>query len=180
MDFQENSLVVTVPDGRYFRFGDCEAYDRVKGKSMKEMDVGWLTTDDDLWLLELKDYGKHIPADLRPQLPKLQNNVPLKVQDTLAMLGAAWAGTNWGEDLLQNIRDTCPDFPPDAVPLRTGVVVNLENSSDVALLSQIKDRIAADLEGELDIMGVRSVVVLPVGSSRIQQDLDITVTETGP
>jgi hypothetical protein len=117
---------------------------------------------------------------VRKQLPKLQENIPLKVRDTLAMLGAAWAGTNWGADLLQNIRNTCPDFPTDASPLRTGVVVNLENPSDVALLSQIKDRIAADLEGELDIMDVRSVVVLPLGSARIQQDLGITITETTP
>jgi hypothetical protein len=179
MDFRENTILITVPDDHYFRFEECDAYEQVKGKGMKEMDVGWVDGDD-LWVVELKDYGQHIPADLRKQLAKVRDNVPLKVQDTLAMLGAAWSKTAWGRDLLQDIRQTCATFPDTAVPIRTGVIINIENRSDIQLLQSIKDRIAADLKGELEIMGVESIVVLPVGSPRIQQDMGITVQESLP
>ena len=176
MEFQENSLLVSVPDNRHFRLENCQAYVQVKGKSMKEMDVGWIEGDD-VWLLELKDYGQYIPANVKKQIPKLEENLPHKVRDTLTMIGAAWASTSWGAGLMNDIQATCPEFPTEACTIRVGAVINIDDPSDVALLSQIKDRIAADLDGELDVMGVQSVVVLPADQPWLQETLGITITE---
>ncbi|MEO5727999.1 MAG: hypothetical protein ABI134_09775, partial [Byssovorax sp.] len=53
----ESGLLVSLPDGAWFRFQDCATYRRLNGRSLKEMDFGyWHEMHRCIVLLELKDY----------------------------------------------------------------------------------------------------------------------------
>lgn len=73
MPFEENGVRVHFPDNNTFRLGDCQAHIVIKGKGVKEMDIGWLdTASNTLWLVELKAFNNpanilHQPKDLSDQ-----------------------------------------------------------------------------------------------------------------
>lgn len=166
MTFAENNINVEAPKNRSFRLETNAAYLAVKGKNMKEMDVGWV--DDaasEVWLVELKDYGAKSPGVFAAAQSKLEDTLPDKLRDTLAMLGAGWAKTPWGQWLVQEIETTCPAFPESAVPIRAAAVINIQNPADRHLVLNLKEVIRNRLDGELDVMDVQTVIVVPLGHS---------------
>jgi hypothetical protein len=54
--FTENGVSICLKNN-YFQFGNCKEYKILSGRGVKEMDFGWLDTEDDIfWLIELKGY----------------------------------------------------------------------------------------------------------------------------
>jgi len=160
MQFTENTISVEVKDGVYFRLEDCSAYERVKGRSVKEMDLGWVENGS-IWLTEFKDYGPSIPAELSAAVEKLENTIPAKLRDTVTMLAAVWAETPWGNELLDNIRDTCDNFPASARPIQAVTIVRIEQDADIELLSAMQDKVQAQLAGICDVMDVKTLILPP-------------------
>ena len=70
MTLAENGVSVSFPDNNYFQFGSCPAYLALKGQSVKEMDICWFDTKENvLWAVELKSFDnpanlKHIQSNL--------------------------------------------------------------------------------------------------------------------
>ena len=66
---EENGVKVRFPDDNDFQFGNCTAYKKIKSQGVKETDVGWFDTYNNiLWLVELKAFDN-------------QDNIKFKTQD---------------------------------------------------------------------------------------------------
>jgi hypothetical protein len=106
--YHESGLVITLPDGEHFRFQDCQAYKRLSGQFLKEMDFGWWQADKNtLWLIEI--YASLMPEE---QLPAhLLDNFVNKATDSLLILAALWAKTNQGLEFASCLPPQIHQFP---------------------------------------------------------------------
>lgn len=101
MPFEENGIRVHFPDSNYFQLSTCAAYQAISGQGVKEMDIGWLDTSNNvLWLVEMKGYyhpsnAKYFPKDLRISsvVDSLLNELYTKSIHTLCQIYTNRAGT---------------------------------------------------------------------------------------
>lgn len=83
--FTENGISVNF-SSNYFQFENCSEYKKISGLGVKEMDFGWIdTTNDVLWLIELKGYINPNPQNMRFQETDLSqpNIIEQKINELL-------------------------------------------------------------------------------------------------
>lgn len=84
--FEESGLRFLPPTEACFRFSGFRSYQRLSGRQLSEMDVGyWDEGRRSIILIELKDYATREPS--RELIPKLV----AKGRDCLLILHAAWS-----------------------------------------------------------------------------------------
>jgi hypothetical protein len=159
MVVEENTLRMTVPDGRAFRLGACATFVTIPGDTLHEMDVAWQNEDDGrLWLVELKDYGELVSED--PNFSYLVENLADKVRDTLYVLASVWAGSAFGNDLRRDIEATFPDFPSEPCPMRPVAVLNLEAGQVGPLMTKLNTELNDEMQSVLAVMDIERLLVV--------------------
>jgi len=162
ISYSEGHFTVELPEDRSFRLETCDAYVKISGKGVKEMDFGWIESESrTLWLMEFKDYD-HVEAP-DPDREHLVETLSAKVRDALTMIATGWAETDFGEQLRSDLRDTCPGFPNRACAVRSLLVLNLSRADASRLIGALKSEINAELEGIREMFGISTVTVLTVG-----------------
>jgi len=87
-DVQEDRLVVSLPEDRYFRLEKSETYAKVKAHALTEVDFGWVKDGEDgLWLMELKDYGENRPS-IASAHQKLRNRLPKNIAHAVLLVSS--------------------------------------------------------------------------------------------
>lgn len=175
MQFQENTLNVTIPDGRVFRLQDCDTFVSIQGDTPHDFDVAWQNAGDDrLWLVEFKDYGELVPSS--PKQDYLEANLTDKIKDTLYILAAVWSKSSFGDRLREDIEATFPSFPATACPIRPVLILNLEERYE-SLLSQLMTALNADqdLMSTLTVMDITRILVVGPEHPFINNELRIDV-----
>lgn len=173
IDISEGNLTISVPENRYFRFEDSQTYDSVKANGLTEADLAWMVDEENaLWIMELKDYGPQSQGQLAQAREKLRTRLPKNIAHAVLLVSAVWANTPLGNKLRQDIEQTFPEFPDEALPIKAVAVINVENT-DIPLIGPLSDAVRAALDAfELDI-----VLVLPASSDRLEADLGIRIEE---
>lgn len=174
-DVREDRLVVSLPEDRYFRLEKSETYAKVKAHALTEVDFGWVKDGGDgLWLMELKDYGGNRPS-IASAGQKLRNRLPKNIAHAVLLVSSTWAETPFGLNLRQDLEDTFPDFPDEAMPIRAVAVINVgtvDPSSFWALTTALRSALSAfDLE---------MVAALPASSNRLEEELGIEIQYDPP
>ena len=175
MQIQENTLQVTIPDGRVFRLQDCDTFVSIRGDTPHDFDVAWQNADDErLWLVEFKDYGELVPSSANQA--HLEANLTDKIKDTLYILASVWAESGFGRELRNDIELTFPTFPKTACPIRPVVVLNLEERF-TGLLGQLKTSLNADqdLMSTLAVMDIEHILVVGPNHPFIDEELQISI-----
>ncbi len=171
---REGNLAVELPDNRYFRFEQCDTYSRVSGYSITEADFVWMAEEDDrVWIMELKDYGPDSQGELDKALDSLRNQLPKNLVHAFLLVASVWSETPFGRRLRADIEATFPNFPSVQCSVCAAVVIRLENPADHALLLGLQDTIQSAVE----IIGFEVVVVLPVTSDRLEDNLGIRISD---
>ncbi len=172
VEIREGMLVVSLPEGRYFRLEDAATHEAIKGQGLTDVDFAWMADDDaHLWLMELKDYGPDSPGDLGQSLVKLRDQLPKNFVHAALVVSSIWARTPFGKTLRADIEATFPGFPEAACPMRAVAIIHLENPQDVALLAGLQDAII----GAVRAMRFDAVLVLPTTSTRLTPYLGIAI-----
>jgi len=142
--YLESGLRVSLEEGRHFRFEPLRAYERLKGRHLKEIDFAWCEGPEDateLVLLEVKRY-EEIDAGAAKRRPDVISD---KITDALLFLLAIWARTSVGHDAAAEIPPCAAQVPRR---LRVVVAVSLPASRKVHLLS-LRDSLRGRLWGRL-------------------------------
>lgn len=145
----ESGFRFELPEDRYFQFEHCDTYrTELAGRSIKEMDFAWLEEDDAtrLFVMEVKFFIEEGAAefDRDKQVERLQK----KIIDTILMLTGLWLGTGTGKRLLEDIQQTCPEFPstvPDEV--KPVLAIGIDRHDAAMLLQGVITDIRQNLKG---------------------------------
>jgi len=160
--YKESGLELTLPEGQHFRFTDIPAYKSLSGCHLKEMDFVWIDQGR-LVLLEVRDYSQVtdtltgsdlVPASKQPVPFRFQALLD-KVTDSLTMLLAGWAKTNWGQQFVSEL----PVAARQPMPLQIVVAVELPASLSVHLQG-LRDSLNAHLKGRISLADVRTVTLV--------------------
>ena len=180
MRIQENTLDVTIPDGRAFRLQDCDTFVSIRGDTPHDFDVAWQNAGDErLWLVEFKDYGELIPTS--PNQGHLETNLADKIKDTLYVLASVWAASEFGRQLRSDIESTFPNFPRTACPIRPVVILNLERRL-TPLFSQLMTALNTDqnLMSVLSVMDIERILVVSPDHPFVREQLQIDIQQRIP
>lgn len=175
-----------LPDDRWFRFEDCETYRQLSGKSLKEMDFGWVVSGDEgvrqVWILEAKNIrGARAEAVRRGEdeaergVDHLIRELVETLTDGMMLVASAWSGTERGETLLEEIRETAPEFPDRAVRLMTSVALRIDKIENAVLYDLLRKKVDKQLEGRLELMGSPGVHLAILRDDETVAALPITV-----
>ena len=174
MDFTEEvegNLIVSIPDDRYFRFEQCDSHAQVSQNGISECDFVWMTEQDNLWLMELKDYGPDSQGELQRATQSLRTKLPKNITHAYLLVSAVWADTKFGQTLRADIETTFPRFPDHACPTHAALVIRLENPADKVLLLGLQDAI----QGALSVLNLKSVLVLPALDDALEDRIGIRI-----
>ena len=161
--FEESGLRLNFPPGKSFRLQDLSSYRCLCGQALKEMDVGWQGQNNQLYLLEVRDYRNltvHLALD--DLVPASKGSPPYrftalvdKVTDTLLQLLAVRAGTKAGQRLAADM----PTFARSRAPLKLIIALGLPDHLRVHM-GAIRQRLNVRLKGRLALVDVDSIAVL--------------------
>jgi len=172
---REDNLIVELPEDRYFRFENCDTYSRVSSHGITEADFVWMTEEEnEVWVMELKDYGPDSRGDLEEAIETLRDKLPKNLVHAFLLVASVWSETPFGRHLRADIEETFPEFPASGCPVCAAAIIRLENPADNALLLALQDSI----QSAVDIIGFEVVVVLPTTSDRLEEDLGIRISDT--
>jgi len=153
--YQESGLIINLIDEHSFRFQDNPAYQKLKGKSLSEMDFAWWDSNKNiLWLLDVKDYSHLLPAEKLPDylLDKLSN----KVTDSLLLMSAIWSNTQQGLSLKKYIPESCQTVKS----LKIVFVFKITNQTIKASLSPLKTKLVNSLRGKLALFDINNITLI--------------------
>ncbi len=164
----ESDLSITLPDGASFRFAKTSTYQRIKGRSLKEMDFGY---KDPLWggmvLVELTSYAK---SPVAPTSDLLLLEMAAKARDSLLMLQAAWRGHGEGVALANELPEPCRGQHP--LRLCFVVKLRLEHRESFAM-SGLQNDLRGRIQVCADLLGLH-VQVAVLDHLKAQKKLPIT------
>ncbi len=127
---EESGFRLEVEDNLHpFRIGQCGSYQRLSGKHLKEMDIGWVEPRR-ICLLELK--GDEAWTSQKPPSPSeaLLANLEEKARDVLLMVAAVWAGSPFGKELGAELPQP---FPKSPTPLKLMFLVDTPKGMEAEL-----------------------------------------------
>ncbi len=160
--YHESGLSLDLPDGLHFRFAELPAYQRLNGQYLKEMDFAWVDGGK-LFLLEVRSYAQiittltradFVPVQGQPR-PHRHEALVDKLTDSLLMLLAAWADTDYGK----SIKAGLPAAARSRLPLKLIVAIELPSNLSVHL-SGLRDSLNARLRGRIALADVRTVALV--------------------
>lgn len=143
--FNESGLIITLPEGSWFRFADQPTYKRLCAHSIKEMDYGcYASAKNCIELFELKDYSRHL------DLPShLVDNLVAKGRDSIVLLHSAWSNRGEGRVLRGELPDECRSESP----LRLYFVVKMAKTH-VAQFATIRDHVRTRVRVYASVLGL--------------------------
>ena len=160
--YSESGLCLDLPDGQHFRFADLAAYKPLSGQHLKEMDFAWVH-EGKLILLEVRSYsqvtatltgGDFAPVKGKP-LPHRYEALIDKLTDSLLMLLATWADTDYGK----SIKTGLPAAAQSRLPLKLVVAVELPAHLAVHLPG-LRDSLNQRMRGRIALADVPSVALI--------------------
>ncbi len=151
--FEESGLRVTLPEEGSFRFSECPTYQRISGRNVSEMDVGWW---EEKWqaivLLEIKDYSTQLPRK------DLMSSLLAKGRDCLVMLHAVWHGVSAiGKTLGADLPERCRQ--PQRLVLYFVLKVGTGMTAK-ELLVNIKESLENHVNAYAEVLGMRRITVI--------------------
>ena len=162
----ESGLIVSMPDGVWFRFEDCATYRRLNGRSLKEMDFGyWDEAYRCIFLLELKDY--HVSPRTIPT--NLVSELVAKGRDALVMMHAAWQRKGEGGALFAELPEECRR----EARLELRFVLKLRNE-EVSRLGTLQDSIRLPMLVYAELLGIAANVRILDHEGAIARKLPLT------
>lgn len=187
---EEEGYEFDLPDERWFRFEDCETYQKLSSQHLKEMDFGWTVEGADgtahqLWLLEAKNVRNEgaqrfsESTDGHRFVDVFVDELVCTFTDALLMVAAAWSATEVGTELRSDILRTCRDFPSQPVPLFTVIALRIERVDTAPLYDLLRARLQKQLEGRLNLLGSTGVFLAILRTDRPTTSLPIRVEPVG-
>jgi hypothetical protein len=169
--FEESGFRVELPEDTGFRFADLRSYRALAGRSISEMDFGWIHAEAGaLCLMEVKDYSEREPPS--HLLPKLI----AKGRDCLLLLQAAWSELSGvGRDLRSDLPAPCRDRRR----VRLFFVLKRDPAlppPEARLMQTMQDKLKAAVGGYADILGAQLSLLRLMDQERaIQMRLPISI-----
>ncbi len=156
--FTENGVSVNFSTN-YFQFGECSEYRKISGLGVKEMDFGWLDTNNEtLWLIELKGYINPNPTNTRFQETDLsqQNIIDAKINELLLK-------SIHSVCMLDNKRSKtknciAPSFNSTS-KIKLVHILNIKQEQ-IDYLNVMKDKLEREFEAYKAIFNVSSILII--------------------
>jgi hypothetical protein len=151
----ESDLSISLPEGSSFRFAKTATYQRLGGRSLKEMDFGYFDeAKGSILLVELTSYRKATEA---PKSAVLLTEMITKARDSLLMLQAAWRGHGEGKALAPELPQSCRK----ELRLRICFVMKLRPEHLVSFaMSDIRGRLKTCVAACAELLGLEVHVEL--------------------
>ncbi|AFY72059.1 hypothetical protein Pse7367_3836 (plasmid) [Thalassoporum mexicanum PCC 7367] len=163
-DYQESGLNISLPNNQCFRFCDLNTYKGLKGKQLKEVDFCWWDSSrNTFWLLEVKDYSHLTSIEKLPD--HLLENLTNKITDSLLILGAAWSGTNKGQNILHELPSTFRIFPMTPHKMKIVCILKLTEHHKKVYLKPLKDNLNNRLAGRVALFDLQRVTLIDHGTA---------------
>jgi len=143
-----------------FRLQDCPTYIKLKGQSLKEMDVGWWDSQTErIYLVELrgKEVWDSFDSDATHASKYLLNNFERKANDVLLMLGAMWSQTEIGTELQADLPPEVHKYPKTG-NIKMIFVVDTPTGRR-PLLGALQTALNERLQGRVNLFGLRRVIL---------------------
>jgi hypothetical protein len=154
---EENGVKVKFPDDNDFQFGNCAAYKKIKSQGVKETDVGWFDTHNNiLWLVELKAFDNQENKKFKPQ--DLSN--PIIIDYWLSELvdksihAVCMSNTN------RSLTQSCLPFTPDhATKIKIVHLIKVIPGQD-SYLNPMQDKLRLKLKAYSAIFNISSISIV--------------------
>ncbi len=161
----ESGFTVRVPRASSFRFAEIEAYRKLSGKHLKEMDIGWWD-DGKLYLLELKGakIWDKFDVDRDSAHKHMTSELSKKVTDVLLILGSVWSETEIGNNIGADLPSEVRKYPGERGVKLIFLIDTPESRKPI--MSAVKDYINSRLEGRINLFGIRHVTLVNFESTR--------------
>ena len=155
----ESGFTVRVPRASSFRFAEIEAYRKLSGKHLKEMDIGWWD-DGKLYLLELKgaEIWDKFDVDRDSAHKHITSELSKKVTDVLLILGSVWSETEIGKNIASDLPPKVRKYPGES-GIKLIFLVDTPDSRK-PLMAAVKDNINRHLEGRINLFGIKRVTIV--------------------
>jgi hypothetical protein len=162
---EESGFEFGMPEGRYFRFEELDAYDEVKADALKEVDFVWVEDSEDghdvVWMLEVKNVRGPEAKDF--SVDDWTERLVQALTDGFIMVSSIWSGSWWGQELNNELQDKGVNFPSKIGETRVAVAFAKEGKSlDTLLASSLVDTLRDRLEGRVQVFQPREIDVTPV------------------
>ncbi len=169
MKIEESSITLNFPDANYFRFENCDGYNKIQN-NFKEMDVCWYDVKkDELFLIELKDwknntlneesdssFSKSKIAEMKLGISNYRiGEVFKKSVDSLCMVLSVLLGTKYSEDI-----SACFSFNiTKKTKIRLISIINWE-SADVNYIATINSAYKSKFGSYAKLFGITTFLVM--------------------
>lgn len=176
---EESGMRIEYPDSNSFRIGELDAYKRLSGKHLKEMDLGyWDAEKETLWLVELKGESDRLlevadehhketqtgDESIRlERCSRFTHDLMLKTLDTLLIMASIWSGTDEGLNIGEEIPEAIRQYPGHGnVKLAFVIDTAAERKH---LLNILKDHVNTRLEGRLALFNIRRITLVDIDTA---------------
>lgn len=150
----ESGIRFKLPDGSYFRLCDIEAYRKLSGQNLKEMDFGWWDEKlGKLFLLEVKEYRDF---ENKTKYSTRINELVKKATDALMIFSSVWSGTAKGGEIGKHLPQKAVKFP-GAGKVHLIFLLNLRGE-EIPITA--KDEINSKLKGILSLFDIKRASVV--------------------
>ena len=150
----ESGFKIMFQKEAFFRFSEMNAYRKISGKMMKEMDAAWWKHDNKgIYLIELKgvEVWDAFDKSKSKAIDHMVKTIQTKVTDTLLMLSAIWAQTEIGTEFKNEVPECFHTYPGKGkIKLRFVIdMPKMNNEKYKHSLMAVKDKINKELAGRL-------------------------------
>lgn len=150
---EESGYEFELPEGRYFRFDECETYrTQLSHAHVSDVDFVWHeeTSSDPghvVWLTEVKNVRREGAS--RFNADEFVDDLVGQLTDGILMICGMWASSRMGRRLLSDAQAKCQEFPESPADVRVLLAFRLERSDSPQMLGPVVDRIRKRLKGRL-------------------------------
>ncbi len=146
---EEEPYQLKIAKGHHFRIGETGVYNRIKSDSFKEMDVCWFQPGlDEFYFLECK-HRDYLDNDVGSIIADLLS----KLDCALTFMTAVWLGTSCGDQISEEIPESCRSYPG---PRKVYFLFLVGEREDIQSLIHIKERIISDIRVKKDLFDLEN------------------------
>jgi hypothetical protein len=166
----ESGISLSFPDNHFFRFEDCEVYNRkLKAFSFKEVDVCWYQKSKDLyWFIELKDYSRDFEAF--EKIEDRVSNILQKAINSLSMFLSRKHDYELGKEL-----KTCFNPKPEEKTKLILIAIIHTSSSTVTHVPLMNDRFKQKFRAYADLFSIDLFAIIDHNQAKkVIKDFEVT------
>jgi hypothetical protein len=152
--YDESGLKLDFTNMEVFRLADLRTYEKVKGRSVKEIDFIFIHNQK-LYFLEIEDFTHPLRKPKQGEVENLTSRLIKKSEDTLLLMSSVWIKTQAGQQLRQEgIPAVFSKFQPFTIIHGLDLPTELQEHFEA-----LNSNVTAALSGKISLFDSKVVVL---------------------